>query len=271
MEQFNLGSNRVRFETCWYNGDVVTPAYIRATQGHCSRPITGPELFKHMIEIPHGWTNAIHHSSHQQYVDKIMSNGLISGGLGRKEGRQACHFSAAHPQQSNAVLDQKSWQPQIATIYGIGLFQAQHMGLKFFPTFSDVFVHFGDVPAERLARVVEHVQTMLSSTKDHQKSHRTHRQSEHMSVHQVTDCLTQINNNRGSISSGMGKFHFQALHGKNLKKKCFSIKKGTEVDARTAELYSKQGNTDLTELVVSDETTSAADTLEKESPAAHVE
>ena len=34
-----------------------------------------------------------------------------------------------------------------------------------------------------------------------------------------------------------------------------SKEKGTEVDARAAELYSKPGNTDITELVVIDETT----------------
>ena len=31
----------------------------------------------------------------------------------RKEGRQACCFSAAHLQKSTASLDQKSWAPQI--------------------------------------------------------------------------------------------------------------------------------------------------------------
>ena len=32
-----------------------------------------------IVEIPHGWTNAISHSSSQQYFDKIMLSGLIAG------------------------------------------------------------------------------------------------------------------------------------------------------------------------------------------------
>ena len=66
---------------------------------------------------------------------------LIVGGIGRKEGRQACYFSAAHRQNSNA--------------------QAQDMGLKFFQTFSYAVVHFGVVVAQCIARVVAHDQTIL--------------------------------------------------------------------------------------------------------------
>ena len=46
LEQFTLGSNRVRFETCWHNHDDDTPAYIRAIQCDCSRPVVNPELSK---------------------------------------------------------------------------------------------------------------------------------------------------------------------------------------------------------------------------------
>ena len=96
-------SNRVRFETCGYKSDDSTPAHTPAIEGPCSEPIANPELLKHVIEIPHGWRNAIYHSSFQQYVDKLLLNGRIAGGIGRKEGSQACYFSAAHPQQSKAA------------------------------------------------------------------------------------------------------------------------------------------------------------------------
>ena len=66
-----------------------------------------------MIEIPNGWTNAIYHSSAQKYLDKLLLNGLIAGGTGRKEGRQACYFSAAHSQIGEAVLGQGGSGPQI--------------------------------------------------------------------------------------------------------------------------------------------------------------
>ena len=63
-----------------------------------------------MIEIPHGWTNVINHACSRQYVEyveKIMLNGLGAGGTGRKESRQPCYFSAAHPREHQAVLNQK--------------------------------------------------------------------------------------------------------------------------------------------------------------------
>ena len=69
------------------------------------------------------------------------STSLIAGSIGRKEGRQACHFLAAHPQKSKAVPDQKSWKTQTVpyhhhkwdtdTIRETDLLKAQDMGLKY--------------------------------------------------------------------------------------------------------------------------------------------
>ena len=73
------------------------------------------------------------------------------------------------------------------TIYDIDLVTAHDMGLKIYQTFSDAVVHFGDVPAECITRVVGHNETILCE-----------RQSE-VAPH---DCVTQGNNRRGSISSG---------------------------------------------------------------------
>ena len=63
---------------------------------------------------------------------------------------------------------------------------------------------------------------------------------------------------------------------KHTKKAKTSVsRKGTEVEARTAELHSKQGNTDITELIVTDGTTQCEKCKEtqckKETPSAHVE
>ena len=112
-EQFSLGSKRVRFETRWHKHDDDTRVYIRAIQGNCPRPLANREVFKHVIEMLRGWTNVIDHSSSKQYLNKTLFNGLIAGGRGRNEGRQACYFSAAHTQNSKAVLNPKSWKPQI--------------------------------------------------------------------------------------------------------------------------------------------------------------
>ena len=47
------------------------------------------------------------------------------------------------------------------TIYEIDLVKAHDTGLKFYQTFSYAVVRFGDVPAECVARVVGHDDTIL--------------------------------------------------------------------------------------------------------------
>ena len=104
------------------------------------------------IKIPQGWTNVIYHTKSQQYLDTMLLNGLIAGGIGRKEGRHAW-FSAAHPQESKAAPERKSWEPQLVpyfhhkwhtdTIYDIDLVKAKEMDLKCNQTFSYAVVHFG--------------------------------------------------------------------------------------------------------------------------------
>ena len=106
-----------------------------------------------------------------QHLDTILLNGLIARGIGRKEGRRAWYFSATHPQQSKAVLDQKSWQPQIVpdvnhmwhteAVHEFDLANTQDMGLKFYQTFSCAVVHLGDIPSECIARVVGHDRSII--------------------------------------------------------------------------------------------------------------
>ena len=75
-------------------------------------------------------------------------------------------------------------------------------------------------------------------------------------MHRVTDCLTKINNKRGSTSSESVQGSFFAPHTKEPEKKLLQYhEKCTEVHARTAELYSEQRNSDLMELMVTDEMT----------------
>ena len=73
----------------------------------------------------------------------------------------------------------------------------------------------------------------------------------------MTECLTQINNKRDSISSGIVLISFcKPLAEKSWKKELPQYQQmGTEVDARTVELYSKQGNTDIKEHLIIDEMT----------------
>ena len=97
-----------------------------------------------------------------------MLSGVIARGRGRTEGRQACHFSVTHPLKSKTEFGQKSSQPHFIpyihhswhtdTIYETDVVKAQDMGYQ---TFSDAAFHFRDVPAQCMARVVGHDQTIL--------------------------------------------------------------------------------------------------------------
>ena len=218
-----------------------------------------------MIENPHGRTNVIYHSSSQQYLDKMMLNEMIAGRTSKKEGREACLFSAAHPQQSKAVPDRKSCQPRIVpsvhhkwhteTVCEDDLVKAKDVGLKFYETLSYADVHFGQVPSECFARVDGHEQTILHERPLEVAPHAPAIQADvRASGGRLLNKGQQ--QKKGPISSKIFLSFYKHLTEKSFKKNCFSIKKkGMEVNARTAELYSEQCNTDITELAVIDETT----------------
>ena len=67
------------------------------------------ESFKNVIETPHGWTNVTYYFNSQQCLD----TNYVDRRSMHKKVRLARYFSAAHPQQSIAVRDQKIWQPHI--------------------------------------------------------------------------------------------------------------------------------------------------------------
>ena len=110
------------------------------------------------------------------------------------------------------------------------------MGQTSYQTSSCVVVHFGDIPAENIARVVD----------------RTHQQSKKMSVRGVADCLTKIiSRRRLDFIRTCIRFNVQSPNKDELTKELLQYQEaGTEV---TAELCSKQGNTHITEVVVIDE------------------
>ena len=53
----------------------------------CPRPTASTVFSRNMIEISHGQTNEIHHPSSLQHLETILLNGLMAGGIGRREGR----------------------------------------------------------------------------------------------------------------------------------------------------------------------------------------
>ena len=104
----------------------------------------------------------------------------------------------------------------------------------------------------------ESLDTMKRScVKDHYKSRHTHQDFKKNSGYRVTSCLTQTNNKEDSILSRIVLIPFyKNLIEKELEDDLLQCpRKDTDVNERTAELYSKQGNKDVTELAVFDETT----------------
>ena len=106
----------------------------------------------------------------------------------------------------------ESWQPQLApyvhhewhtdTIYENDQVKAQKMGLQFSHTFSYGVVHFGDIPAERVTRVVAHDQTILYQRPSDVISHAPAIQHDfRASVDQLLDPDQQ--SKRSSITSGV--------------------------------------------------------------------
>ena len=95
-----------------------------------------------------------------------------------------------------------------------------------------------------------------SCLKDYGMSHRTHQQSKQISV-RVTDGLTKSNNTtRLDLITSCVIFIVQSPNKDELTKELLQYQEeGTGVDERTAELYSEQGNDDITELVICEETT----------------
>ena len=120
--------------------------------------------------------------------------------------------------------------------------QQTQTATKLYHTFGYVVVHFGDVPAEYVARVVGHDQTILyerpSEVAPHAPAIRADLRASGKRLLYPSQQQKRLNLIRNCLNSIL-----QALRRKELEK-------GTEVDARTAELYSEHGNTDITELAV---------------------
>ena len=100
--------------------------------------------------------------------------------------------------------------------------------------------------------------------KDHKKSHRAHRHSEQISVQQksldlIRSCVILLSPNKDEPTEELLLYQ----------------EKSTEVDERTTEVHSEQGNTGSTELVVMDEMTQceiySKNTMQKESLFANVD
>ena len=184
-----------------------------------------------------------------------------TGGPGRKESIQARYFSAAHPQQSKAVLDQKRWQPQIVPYvhhkwHADTVWSKHTEGSKFISTTSVMLLVTSKTIQQNALQ--DQLGTIKGScTKDRQKSRRTHQENQAdfcASGDRLLDRDQQ--QKRLDLPKNCVSSILQAPQREELDEQLFQNQdKRTKVDARTAEKNSKQGNIDTTELAVIDETT----------------
>ena len=163
------------------------------------------------------------------------------------------------------VPNQDNWQPQLVsyvhhkwhtdTICEIDLVKPQEMSLKSFHTVSYVVVHFGDIPAECIARVVAHDQTFLREIPS--EVGRTERTCNPSRFPCIGWPIAGPRSTAEKARSHRELCQFRFAVSKfGLTENCSSVNtKGTEVDKRTSKLYSKQGNIDITEPMTFDEMT----------------
>ena len=119
------------------------------------------------------------------------------------------------------------------TVCETDLVRAEDMGQKFYQPFSYVVVQFGDVPAVCIARIVGHDQAILHERPSEVAPHAPAMQADFR------------------VSSILQVSHTDELETELLQYQIQATKKGKH----TAELYCKQGSTDITELVGINETT----------------
>ena len=189
-----------------------------------------------------------------------MLNGLTAEGTGRKEGRQPCYLSNAHPQESKSESDWTSLQPQLVpyvhhtwhtgTTCDMDLVKAQEMGLKFFQIFSYAVLPFGDIPADCIARVVGHDQTIL-----YERSSEVAPSAPaiHAEFRVSGDRLLDQDQQQKGLDfiESCVTFVLQSPYLDELTKELRqSQQTDMEMYKRTAEFFTKQGNTDITELMI---------------------
>ena len=125
------------------------------------------------------------------------------------------------------------------------LVKAQEMGLKLVQTFSVALVHKGDIPAECIARVVGHDQTILFESPSELSNDPAIQADVRASGGRLLD--PDQHRKRLRLNMNCANSISPAFHEDEPEKELLQYQiQGTEVDERTAELHSKQGNTDVT-------------------------
>ena len=171
LEHMNFGSKRVRFETCWHKHADDTPAYNRAIQGALLETNCEPRVLQ-----THDRKSARMDECNLSFMLPAVPRQTSVEWFDRRRNRQESRqrnmllLSRAPAKKQNGTRSEElaatallfvhnEWHTD--TIREHDLVKAQDMGPQFHQTFSFAVVHFGDIPAECIASVVGHDQTIL--------------------------------------------------------------------------------------------------------------
>ena len=93
----------------WYHKDGTILWYIRATQGHSSQL----EVHVDYLRVIESQLGLVTFTMSHRFLDEIVRNGLLAGGLQSRRGRQACYFSALNLWFDETTPDYREgwWEP----------------------------------------------------------------------------------------------------------------------------------------------------------------
>ena len=191
---------------------------------------------------------------------------LIAGG--EQAGSDADKHEISHPRSrkntqrypigkvgsdSSFLCAYQKWHTD--TVHEIDMVKAQKMGLKIVPTFSYAVVHFGSIPAECMATVVGHGQTISCERPSDATLNDPAIQADVRAS--GTRLLDKDQEQKWlDLIRSCVSFIFQSPTKHELTKEPFQCQeKGEEVDERTEERHREQGHTGITEVGVVDEVT----------------
>ena len=239
LEQFTQGLNRVRFETCSHKHDDDTPVGIRAILGHCSRPRANPGVphahgritafvrDRHFFKLPAVLRQDMHVTSHPR-IFRTARHHLL-----RKVGNHRPFLKYITSSIATRFL-KLTWSKDKALVYNYSKHSV--MLLLILEMFQQTAMQESFDTIKRFC------------TKDNQKSHRTH-------TGNPSRCPCKSKQRRLDLITICAHSFEKALHRNKLEEELLQNQANMYGRECTVDLCSDQGNSDVTELMVIDETT----------------
>ena len=86
------------------------PSIYKATQGHTAKPEISMFYFTWTV-FPSEWKTHVYHTGSSRDCRSIIEHGLLARGIGSRQGRQACYFSALNSTNKDAKARTKTCRP----------------------------------------------------------------------------------------------------------------------------------------------------------------